>query len=316
MPDTSSPAQTRIDVHQHYWSEELLDALRGRAAPPYVRTENGLEVLFLAAERPYVIDLSREAPDPRAELLERDGLEGALVCLSSPLGIESLPRPESMALLDAYHEGAVALGEGFGIWGAVPLDRLGPDDVDDVLARGCVGVSLPATALASVERIGVLAPALRRLQEHEVPLFVHPGPNGSRPALADPLWWPALSCYVAQMQAAWLAFLATGRLIAPRLPVVFAMLAGLAPLHAERLRSRGGPSARAADPLLFYDTSSYGPEAVSMVARAVGEGQILYGSDRPVVEPADLDMPLSVDWDRVGAATARALGGRLLGARP
>jgi hypothetical protein len=312
---SSTSAQTRTDVHQHYWSEELLDQLRRRQAPPFVRIENGLAVLFLAAERPYVIDLSCEAPDPRRELLERDGLQRALLCLSSPLGIESLPRAESLALLDAYHDGAAGLGEGFGVWGAVPLEGLGPDDIDDVFARGCVGVSLPATALATVEHVRVLAPVLRRLAERRAPLMVHPGPSATRPAFADPLWWPALSCYVAQMQAAWLAFIAAGRSIAPSLPVVFAMLAGLAPLHAERLRSRGGPSDRAGDPLLFYDTSSYGPEAVRMVARVVGEGQILYGSDRPVVNPAELDMPWSVDWGQVAVATDRVLGARTVAGR-
>jgi hypothetical protein len=39
------------------------------------------------------------------------------------------------------------------------------------------------------------------------------------------------------------------------------------------------------DPLLFYDTSSYGPAAVEAMARRVGAEQLVYGSDRPVVEP-------------------------------
>ena len=39
------------------------------------------------------------------------------------------------------------------------------------------------------------------------------------------------------------------------------------------------------DPLLFYETSSYGPAAVETLARRVGEAQLLYGSDRPVIEP-------------------------------
>ncbi len=39
------------------------------------------------------------------------------------------------------------------------------------------------------------------------------------------------------------------------------------------------------DPLIFYDTSSYGPAAVEAMARRVGGEQLVYGSDRPVVEP-------------------------------
>ena len=71
----------------------------------------------------------------------------------------------------------------------------------------------------------------------------------------------------------------------PRVRVVFAMLAGLAPLHAERLAARGGPADAARDPLTFYDTSSYGPRMLSAAIAVVGAEQLVHGSDRPVVEP-------------------------------
>ena len=57
-----------------------------------MRREHGLTVLFLTGERPSVIDLAAEVPAARAALVELDGLDGAFLCLSSPLGIESLPR--------------------------------------------------------------------------------------------------------------------------------------------------------------------------------------------------------------------------------
>jgi hypothetical protein len=88
------------------------------------------------------------------------------------------------------------------------------------------------------------------------------------------------------MHAAWLAFVAAGRPAHPGLRVVFAMLAGGAPLHLERMAARGGPAHRGLDPLLFYDTSSYGPRAVDAVVRVVGIDQLLAGSDRPVVDAA------------------------------
>ncbi len=87
------------------------------------------------------------------------------------------------------------------------------------------------------------------------------------------------------MQAAWLTFATLGRREHPRLRVVFAMLAGGAPLLSERLAARGGPAVDLHDPLSFYDTSSYGPAAVEAMARRVGGEQLVYGSDRPVVEP-------------------------------
>jgi len=63
------------------------------------------------------------------------------------------------------------------------------------------------------------------------------------------------------------------------------MLAGLAPLHAERLALRGGPAGAINDPNIFYDTSSYGPRAIAAMAGVVGLDQLVTGTDRPVVDP-------------------------------
>jgi hypothetical protein len=309
----------KIDVHQHLWTEPLVRALAARHELPFVRAEHGLTVLFAADERAYVIERSSETAARRAALVRRDGLDRALVCLSSPLGIESLPRGQALELIDAYHDGALALGDPFAVWGAIALNPTDPQDVDRAIDRGCVGISLPAGAMASVERLARLQPVLASLERLDAPLFVHPGPGpgvrslgtADEPCMSDPLWWSALTRYVSEMQAAWLAFVGAGRGQHPRLRVVFAMLAGLAPLHAERLRARGGPHAPSVDPLIFYETSSYGPRAVALLAEAAGPGQLLYGSDRPVVDPAEHGMLGELDWGSVGDATRRALGAPL-----
>ena len=62
----------KIDVHQHLWTEPLVRALAGRRELPFVRLENGQTVLFLAGERPYVIDMSAQTHDRRAALLDLD----------------------------------------------------------------------------------------------------------------------------------------------------------------------------------------------------------------------------------------------------
>jgi hypothetical protein len=310
----------RIDVHQHLWTEPFVDALAARDELPFIRREHGLTVLFIAGERPYVIDVSGESAVRRAELLERDGLGRALICMSSPLGVECLAREDAVPLLDAYHDGALALGQPFGVWGSLALDRLDPDDVDRALARGCAGISLPAGALAGLDALASLRPLLRRLEDVGAPLLIHPGPApgaslapsgvGAEPSLADPLWWSALTRYVSQMHAAWLTFVCAGRAEHPRLRAIFTMLAGLAPLHAERLSSRGGPAPLRHDPLTFYETSSYGVDSVRRVEEIVSAEQILYGSDRPVVDPAEHGIVDALDWSAVGDATRRALGDR------
>lgn len=73
------------------------------------------------------------------------------------------------------------------------------------------------------------------------------------------------------------------------------MHAGGAPLQLERFVARGGVAPLAPDPLVFYDTSSYGARMLEAMAGAVGVTQLVYGSDRPVVDPvaSDLDPELS-----------------------
>ena len=80
-------------------------------------------------------------------------------------------------MIDAYHEGALSLEDPFGVWGAVALDRADPDDVERALARGCIGISLPAGALAGVEALDGLRLLLGRLESLQAPLLVHPGPG-------------------------------------------------------------------------------------------------------------------------------------------
>ncbi len=272
----------RIDTHQHLIGEPLLAALARRvAAPSVVRDGHGWS-LRLAGEHDSRLAAADLDVRVREEQLERDGIDRALVSLSSALGIESLAAAEAAPLLDAYHAGAAELPWRFGAWGAVALADPDPGAVDTLLARGFVGLSLPAASLASPAAVERLGPLLAQLEQRDAPLFVHPGPAAAT-APELPAWWPALTSYVAQMQAAWLAFVVAGRDAHPRLRVLFAMLAGGAPLQLERLTARSG--ARVAhDPLSFYDTSSYGPRAIAATIDAVGAGQLVHGSDRPVLD--------------------------------
>src|ERR1700757_3448172 len=99
----------RIDVHQHIWTEPLVERLAARAAPPFVRVANGLTVLHCVAEAPYVIDLAAETPARRAALVGDDGLDLALVAISSPIGIEALPGDEALDLIEAHLAGVEVL---------------------------------------------------------------------------------------------------------------------------------------------------------------------------------------------------------------
>ena len=274
----------RADIHQHFWPEGLLSSLARRTAPPRLRRANGGWTLELAGEAPALLP-DRDF-DPRA----RSGADRIVIAPSAPLGIESLPVGEAQALLDDFHAGVRALGTPFELWGALALED--PDPAR--LPADAVGLCLPAGAIASQAGLERLGPVLEHL---DGPLFVHPGPAGD--PRAGRAWWPAMTSYVAEMSAAWHAWAAWGRPAHPQLRVIFAMLAGLAPLHAERLAARGGPADAVHDPLTAFDTSSYGHKAIDAMLRVVGVDRLLYGSDRPVVEPEPLT-PL-------GAAAEHAL---------
>jgi hypothetical protein len=279
----------RTDVHQHLLGPAVIDELARRRQPPMLLRRRRGWTFRLPGEPDSVLSIEATDAHLRVAELRRDGVDRALVSLSTALGIESLPGEEAAPLLAAHHAGVEALPPRFGAWGAVQLEAPDPADVDAALARGAVGLSLPATALATPAALEHVGPLLERLELHDAPLFVHPGPvaapRGGGAELLPP-WWPALTDYVAQMHAAWLAFLHAGRRAHPRLRVLFALLAGGAPLQLERLAARGGPGAAAVrDGLIFYDTSSYGTHALRAMVGVVGPGQLVHGSDRPVVDP-------------------------------
>jgi hypothetical protein len=291
----------QIDVHQHLWPEPLLAELARRSEAPRLRRRRESWVVEAPGEPEAAVELADHDPERRVDLLRADGLDRAYVALSSPLGIEALPPDAARPLLDAWHEGAAAVPAELGAWAAPSASEPDPDHLGGLLDRGFVGACLPAEALASAtgfDRCGIL---LELLEARGAPLLVHPGPSPDtlRVPVIDsatavvPSWWPAVTRYVAAMNAAWHAFALYGRPSHPRLRVCFAMLAGLGPLHRERLLARGGRPAT--DPDVFLDTSSYGPRAVDATIRELGVDALVYGSDRPVTPPQELRLGDAVE---------------------
>ena len=116
----------RIDVHQHLWTTSLLDALAERRGRPFVRRLDGLTVVSSAGEQPYVIDPRATSGRDRVAGLDRDGIDRGLVALSSPIGIEALPRAAASELIDAHLDGVLAAEPGFAAWGPLALDDPDP----------------------------------------------------------------------------------------------------------------------------------------------------------------------------------------------
>lgn len=267
-----------FDIHQHLWPAPFIAALRARPRPPRL---DGWTLELFGGER-YAMDPA--AQDPAARI---DGDE--LICLtpSSALGIDRLEPDESAELAEAWLSGVLALGGPFRPWATAGVVDPDPGALSDALARGGIGLEVAADVLAAPDGLDRLAPLFEVLGDR--PVLVHPGPTAGEGA-TRPTWWVPTVPYVAQLHAAWWAWADGGRARYPQLPVCFAALAGLGPLHGERHRARGGGDS-AVDPLTFVETSSYGIAAVDAVLRVLGIDVICRGSDLPYAAPA----PLALD---------------------
>ena len=277
-----------VDVHQHLWPEELIRAFERRADPPRLRGSR----LELAAEGSFDIDLGAHELAARMELLDRHGLDVAVVSLAPTLETD-----DHAELRDAYHTGiAQVVGASGG-----RLAALAAAECKEGFAGACISAG---ALVAGCDRL------LAELENNRQLLFVHPGPPAPPPAAA-PDWWAAVVDYTAQMQAAYATWLARDAERFPGLMVVFSILAGGAPIQLERLRSRGVELRTTLHPNGFFDTASYGRRALELCLATFGVRQLVFGSDAPVIDPgptraaveafgeAVYDIVLSENPDRV-----------------
>lgn len=252
-----------VDVHQHLWPDELVRALEERAAPPRLRGRR----LELTHEPAAEIDLEAHSVERRLALLDRDGIDIALVSPSPAMELELCPD-----LRDAWHAGAQGLWDRSG-------GRLIPLSLGERLP-GFVGTCVSASSL-----VDGIDPLLDEIEREGGFLFVHPGAPQRTPP-GGPPWWAAAADYTAQMQTAYLTWLNRNAARGRTLPVVFAMLAGGAPFQLERLASRGFDLRAAMLPNVYLDASSYGRRALELCLSTFGVTQLLFGSDAPILDPA------------------------------
>jgi predicted TIM-barrel fold metal-dependent hydrolase len=249
----------RFDVHQHLYPPALIEALRARRETPRLDGDR-LEL----REGSFAFDEDAHDLDARLAVLDASGIDVAVISLPPTLETEEHPELEA-----AYNEGiaeAVAVADG----------RLRAFAAG-VCLEGFAGACVSATAV--VRGLGELP---RELADAGQALFVHPGPPAALPPHA-PAWWAAVVDYPAQMQAAYLAWLAGDAARQPDLRAVFAILAGGGPFQFERLQLRGPGPPVEARANAYLDASSYGPRSLELCVAACGVGRVVFGSDFPVL---------------------------------
>lgn len=256
-----------VDVHQHLWPEGFVAALARRREAPRLRGSR-----LVLAEGEFELDLREHELDNRLAVLDRDATELAVVSLQPTLGLHALPSGERAGLVAAWEKGTRELVAAAG-------GRLAALSAGGSL-DGFAGAAVGSDALADLD---VLAPLLDELGRRGGFLFVHPSGG---PVEDHAPWWAAVAVYTAQMQAAYLRWLAHGQERWPSLPVVFAILAGGAPFQLERLSTRGVDVRSTLHSNLYLDTASYGRRALELCIETFGVEQLVYGSDVPEIDPA------------------------------
>ena len=255
-----------IDIHQHFGPAAFIDGLAERVDPP--RLDGNVLVL---AEGTYEVNLDDHLLEMRLSLLEASGIDVAVVSLQPTFGLDALDVGDRGILEEIWEEGILEIAAASG-GRIVPLAAGRPRE-------GFAGVSVGA---GDLDDLDTLEPVLDALRGSGF-LFVHPV-AGSPPPGA-PAWWPAVVDYTTQMQRAYFAWLAEGQSRWPDVNIVFAILAGGAPIQLERLASRGVDVRSVLYPNVFFDTSSYGRRALEVCVETFGVEQLVHGSDAPVIDP-------------------------------
>lgn len=278
-------ATPSVDFHRHVWPEELIATLRERRQPPLLDGD-----ILRTSEGRFRIDVDAHRPERALEALKQERLDSAVISLQPTLGIEGLTEQEAADLTGSYNRGAAGLHTTFpGTFR--PLAAGEPQE-------GFAGLCISGRALLDLD---TLAPKLDRLAELGQLLFVHPGP--AAPPANTPSWWAAGVAYTAEMQTAFMHWVNAGTTRWPALPVVFAMLAGGAPIQLERLQSRGVNARHLTAANVLFETSSYGRLAIELSLASYGVDRIVYGSDSPVIDPQSTRSAVNA----LGKATADAL---------
>ena len=255
-----------IDLHQHLWPRAFIEALTERRETPSLQGST-----LVLPEGAYQVDRDDHQLERRLAQLDAAGIDTAVVSLQPTLGLEQLAAEERERLERIWEDGVLDLAE-------KSRDRIVPL-APSRPREGFAGVSVGADTFDDLDALASVLDASRGSGF----LFVHP--VAGRPVSGAPAWWPAVVDYTAQMQRAYFAWLAGGQSRWPDVRIVFAILAGGAPIQLERLASRGVDVRTVLYPNLFFDTSSYGRRALEVCVETFGVEQLVHGSDAPVIDP-------------------------------
>ena len=291
-----------IDMHSHWKSSELADAMRARSAPPrIIRGDDGIEVLD---GRFGIEPLDTAFDDVAARLasMDRQGISVAMLSMQPGFGwMERLPVEESVPLVARFNNAMANLcarhSDRFLAVAALPLTDMSAAAAEFERAfslPGIIGAMVPGDGFLTRDRAKAFGPVLDVASRHQALVFVHraalPGEKSTRPA-------KDVDNYTARdstldMQASLSSITVTLCLtdLLETYPGAIFMthnLGGNVPFEVERLDHRSVerhpdqelPSSRLRQTPVIFDCNSFGPRAIERAVAVFGADKIVFGSD-------------------------------------
>ena len=323
----------RVDVHTHFLPGPYRERLRERDGP--VRIEDGADgPVVVHRHGSFPLTPGFRDPDARLAWMDAHDVDCTLASVSTPNPNEGPFTPaESTANVRAINDGLASLQaeypDRFAGLGSLPLCEpdVAVEELDQIVDLGLAGVALPTAVRGEKLSKTALRPVFDRLDDLDLPAFVHPAPN----ALCDDLGpeeWPFTPMAVFPTETT----LQVGRLIFDGFfdrhdfDVVLSHMGGalthlVGRFERAREQFRSGEDDRPDRPVIeylqefYYDTISFHPPAMAAAVETVGADRLLFGTDYPFgiesVEDtlADVEsLELSdVDRDAVMGGTAAEL---------
>jgi aminocarboxymuconate-semialdehyde decarboxylase len=288
---------TIIDVHNHYYPPEYIDAItRG---PSNVRVDfdgEGNPRLHYPGDYNVAVRGHRDIAY-RQEVLEREGVDTQIVTFTTPgVHVESPERAVALARVvnDAFATVVRERGPRFAALATLPLND--PRAAAAELERATRDLKLPGAMLFSNVNGVALAderffPLYERADALGAILHIHPTSPVGVEAMTEYWLMPLLGfTFDTTLAAAKLVFAGVPERF-PRIRWVLSHLGGAIPYLAERLdrgfhafaECRAHIQRPPSEYLrrFFYDTVNFDPDALALAVRFAGADHVLAGSDYP-----------------------------------
>jgi aminocarboxymuconate-semialdehyde decarboxylase len=289
----------RIDVHTHYLPEPYRRRLREWNEDVRIEDRNGQPFVVHTTGSFPVFDGFRD-PETRAAWMDENAVDYTLASVSTPNPNEgpfSVEQSTELvrAINDGYAEVQAAYPDRFGGLGPLPLRD--PDaavkEIDRIQELGLQGVMVPTSVRGRKLSHPDLGPVFDRLDEADLPVFLHPGRNALSHELNDEEWmFTPLTVFPTETVHQIGRLIFDGFFDRHSFDLVLSHMGGALPYLVGRLERgsdqfRDGAGQAPERPVyeyveeFYYDTISFHPPAIEAAIDTVGLDRILFGTDYP-----------------------------------